>query len=181
MCPEAKNLSAYFDGELSDSRRADVENHLEGCPACRAALDIFDSQRAFLQTGPPETTGREERIQRFWRYAGTSRLNRFPVPRRISVPLPLAVAAMLVLAAATVFNFIRFEGNSRPGIIVLDSRPQAPTMVSFTITPGELDNFFTVLEGGVQGDEIIRELPAGLPVSRFGDPMIIRSASEGAP
>jgi len=181
MCPEAKTLSAYFDGELAESARAGVESHLKGCPACRAALDIFNAQRAFLLADSSDISGRDDRIQRFWRYAGTARLNRLPAPRRISVPLPLAVAAMLVLAVATVFNFVRFDGNSRPGIIVLDSRPQAPTMVTFTITPGELDNFFEVLEGGVQGDEIIHELPAGVPVSRFGDPMIIRSASEGAP
>jgi len=31
-------LTAYLDGALSDQRRRDFEEHLEGCEGCRAAL-----------------------------------------------------------------------------------------------------------------------------------------------
>lgn len=34
-----KDLGQYFDGEVSDERRREVEAHLEDCGDCRAALD----------------------------------------------------------------------------------------------------------------------------------------------
>ena len=39
-CTEAvDNVTAYLEGELSPSRRASLEEHLAGCPACRAYLE----------------------------------------------------------------------------------------------------------------------------------------------
>ncbi|MCK5734916.1 MAG: hypothetical protein KAH21_00505, partial [Spirochaetaceae bacterium] len=67
--------------------------------------------------------------------------------------------------------------------VLVEALPQSPTVVSFTISPGELDDFFAVLEGvQVSNDDSIHVLPAEFPVSRFGDPLIIRPNNfEGAP
>lgn len=49
---EAADLAAYLDGGLGDARRADVEAHLAGCPACRAELaEVFE-----ILTGHPDTS-----------------------------------------------------------------------------------------------------------------------------
>jgi hypothetical protein len=37
-CPDAAELSAFFEGRLDESRRADVIAHLADCAECRAAL-----------------------------------------------------------------------------------------------------------------------------------------------
>ena len=45
-------LSAYHDGELSRSRRQQVETHLQDCPSCRAELETLQGLSALLQTDP---------------------------------------------------------------------------------------------------------------------------------
>ena len=35
------SLTEYLDGALKEDQRARIEQHLEGCPGCRAALDQF--------------------------------------------------------------------------------------------------------------------------------------------
>lgn len=178
MCPEASMLSAYFDGELDESAKNSVEGHCDECPACQATLDLFASQRALIQADISVIAGNPDRLDDFWKYVGKSRLSRIHGPRRINVPLPLAVAAALVLAAVTVLNFLPLGRNSMPDVVVVDSRPQAPTVVSLTISPGELDDFFAVLEGSqLSAADAIHTLPAELPVARFGDPLIVRPAS----
>ena len=177
MCPEASLLSAYFDNELSGSGKDSVERHLRNCPACRATLELFASQRELMHSDIPVIEENPDRLSHFWDYVGKSRLSRIYGPHRITIPLPLAVAAALALAVVTVLNFLPFGGRNMPDVLVVDSRPQAPTVVSFTISPGELDDFFAVLEGiDVSPGIAIHTLPAELPVARFGDPLIVRPA-----
>lgn len=178
MCPEASMLSAYFDGELNESANNSVESHCKECPACRATLDLFASQRELMRSDIPVIAENADRLEDFWKYVGKSRLGRIHGPRNINIPLPLAVAAALVLVAVSVLNFLPLGRNSMPELVVVDSRPQAPTVVSFTISPGELDDFFAVLEGTqLSSADTIHTLPAELPVARFGDPLIVRPAS----
>lgn len=178
MCPEASMLSAYFDGELNELATKSVESHCSECPACRATLDLFAYQRELMRSDIPVIAGNSDRLENFWKYVGKSRLSRIHGPRRINIPLPLAVAAGLVLAAVTVLNFLPLGRRSMPEVVVVDSRPLAPTVVSFTISPGELDDFFAVLEGTqLSAADAIHTLPAELPVARFGDPLIVRPAS----
>ena len=54
-CPNNLRLSAYYDGELDESGRAEVERHLRVCPACEGELSrlgemsrLLTSQRAPL-------------------------------------------------------------------------------------------------------------------------------------
>jgi len=183
MCPESSMLSAYFDNELNEVQKKIIENHLQSCPACRATLDLFNTQREMIKQDIPEIPENPERLNEFWTYVGKSRLSRIHGPRRIAVPMPLAVAAILALALTTVLNFLPLgEKKSRDMPLVVDSLPQTPTVVSFTISPGELDDFFAVLEGSqVSNSDSIHVLPSELPVSRFGDPLIVRPDSfEGA-
>ncbi len=50
-------LGAYLDGELSDERRAWVENHLAGCPDCRKELDELRALSNLLHAVPAPATG----------------------------------------------------------------------------------------------------------------------------
>jgi anti-sigma factor RsiW len=45
-------LPAYHDGELSRSRRLQVETHLQDCPSCRAELEALQGLSALLQADP---------------------------------------------------------------------------------------------------------------------------------
>jgi len=184
MCPEASILSAFFDNELSGSQKESVENHIRNCPACRATLDLFQSQRELMHQDILDFPEKTDRLDEFWTYVGKSRISRIHGPRRVSVPMPLAVAAAAALAFVTVLNFLPIGDRKTSEIpLVAESLPQSPTVVSFTISPGELDDFFAVLEGvQVSNSEVIHTLPSEIPVARFGDPLIIRSNSfERAP
>ena len=184
MCPEASMLSAYFDNELNGSQKESVENHLLSCPACRATLELFQSQRDEMRQDSSVFSENPDRLNEFWTYVGKSRISRIHGPRRIAVPLPLAVAAALALALVSILNFLPIGGSkASDDPVIVEALPQTPTVVSFTISPGELDDFFAVLEGTrVSNADSIHMLPSEFPVSRFGDPLIIRSDSfEGAP
>ncbi len=177
-------LSACFDNELNGSQKETVENHLLTCPACRATMELFQSQREIMRRDIPVLPENPERLNEFWTYVGKSRISRIHGPRRIAVPLPLAVAAALALALVSVLNFLPIGGRKASAVpVVVEALPQSPTVVSFTISPGELDDFFAVLEGTqVSNADSIHMLPSDFPVARFGDPLIIRSDSfEGAP
>jgi anti-sigma factor RsiW len=46
-------VSAFLDGELTPSERAEADAHLAGCPACRAELASTASMRALMRGLPP--------------------------------------------------------------------------------------------------------------------------------
>jgi len=182
MCPDARTLSAYFDGEITENRREEMDRHIAECPACRATLREFEAQRRYLRSAAAPGLPGDADLDHFWSYVGRSRLHRVRGPRRISVPLPLAAAAVLALVVVSVLNFLPLGRGGMPDVVVVDSRPQAPTVVSFTVTPADLDDFFAMLEGEGAGDDAIHTLPEELPVARFGEPLMVRPASlEGAP
>jgi anti-sigma factor RsiW len=54
--PVVEWLGAYQDGALSDERRAWVEEHLRGCPACRQELDALSALSNLLQAEPAMTS-----------------------------------------------------------------------------------------------------------------------------
>ncbi len=45
-------LGAYYDGELPEARRQQVEEHLSGCPTCRAELEELRKLSSLLQEAP---------------------------------------------------------------------------------------------------------------------------------
>lgn len=48
-CPGKENLSAYYDGELSDLEQRDVGDHLNNCADCRLLLSDFQRTSVQLQ------------------------------------------------------------------------------------------------------------------------------------
>src|SRR5512136_618477 len=56
-------LGAYHDGELEESRRRQVETHLQSCESCRAELGRLQALAHLLQAGPlPEGLTPPERF-----------------------------------------------------------------------------------------------------------------------
>jgi anti-sigma factor RsiW len=50
-CAEDSRLQAYFDGELDAVAAAQIEQHLEGCPDCRALLADLERTRGLIRGG----------------------------------------------------------------------------------------------------------------------------------
>ena len=91
----ADDLTALLDGALDPGRRAEVEGHLSGCPACRAERDLIASALsavAALPPPPPPAPGFEQRF-----YARLAR----EAPRRRSLLEWLAAHPFRWLVPAT--------------------------------------------------------------------------------
>jgi len=56
-CPDVRELSAYVDGELSETRRQRVEDHLSRCFNCTAALQEMRRLRAIFTSLPVRQVG----------------------------------------------------------------------------------------------------------------------------
>ncbi len=95
-CREIKRkLSAYQDGELADSQRAQVELHLKGCPDCAAALQQLNQLWEFM--GNVETI---ESAPYFWtRFAQRWQERTQPKPswRPIFIPFQKLSFSVLVI------------------------------------------------------------------------------------
>lgn len=177
MCPDPATLSAWFDDETGDSESETIRKHLEGCPACRATVDLFSQRRQLLKADGPADIG-SDRLEKFWTFVGQNRIQKVSAPRRLSVPIPLAAAAALAFTLAVLMNFLNIGGRDLPDVVVVEKPTPVPTVVSLTISPGELDEFFAILEGDstVSNDGLV-VLPSELPFSLFGEPQMVRPAS----
>jgi anti-sigma factor RsiW len=51
-CPLDNHLQAYFDGELDESRRSELELHLRDCPSCTAELARLQAISRMIASAP---------------------------------------------------------------------------------------------------------------------------------
>jgi len=51
-CPSSEQLSAFLDDEVSDSRRAEMQEHLRVCPMCAAELERMKSVSRVVSESP---------------------------------------------------------------------------------------------------------------------------------
>jgi anti-sigma factor RsiW len=56
-CPTSQQLSAFLDGEVEETRRAEIEEHLRDCPACAAELDRLQAVSRLLNSGLSNSAG----------------------------------------------------------------------------------------------------------------------------
>ena len=102
-------LSDYLDGELPADERYAVESHLAGCDECAAVLEDLRRVVARAQSLPPRppradlwdsVSARIEPRGRISRVTSLPSLTPFTAkaPRRISITLPQALAASIVIA-----------------------------------------------------------------------------------
>jgi anti-sigma factor RsiW len=51
-CPSSEQLSAFLDDEVSDSRRAEMQEHLRICPMCAAEIEQIKSLSLVVSESP---------------------------------------------------------------------------------------------------------------------------------
>jgi len=105
-----EQLSAYLDGELTEDETQEVDEHLEGCEACRQELSRLERTVLMVRRLP------KEKAPSALASAVAERIRAVPVPappqRRAlwSVPTTLAAAAVLLLACVIMLKV-------RPGTV----------------------------------------------------------------
>jgi len=116
-------LSAYLDGELPQTERAEVEAHVAGCSSCEALLDDFRAMAAIAtrEEPPPVPTDLRSRIRLKVGLAGAGRTRQ----RRFRLEysrMGIAAAAVIVLA----IGLWATRWDTAPPQTPLIDRPTAP-------------------------------------------------------
>ena len=198
MCPDPQLLSIYMDGELPEPWKEKLESHLTQCSGCREKLESFNrlfektdasaqlapSERAPSERAPSEREMMEAAKDRVWQnlqpLIGEGNTRRLLPPqtdiwrRRISIPLPAAAAAAIVLAVlaalwvrggqvrsiepASHMNMVLAAEEDMPGIIPADMN----SVLQYLNTDGT--------------DIIILRLPESRNFISSGEPAIIKAA-----
>jgi len=190
MCPDSQLLSIYVDDELPSPWNEKMDVHLKECPACREKVEKFKQLRELINKDASAKKTNEEELQKskekIWRRIEEKR--RFvPYPgiwqRRISIPLPLAAAAAIIIALMVIF----FSGRGQilnNGIAGKKANPDERSNFILAaeeeipeIIPAATDLNGVLQYLGADGSEIIiLKLPESKHFSRSGEPAIIRAA-----
>jgi len=101
MCPDNQVLSAYLDGEVPSPWKEQVEERLQHDEECRRRYERLRAVREMVSGDLDlDVAGSRERV---WQRLQEADLEQHAIPvwrRRITLPLPAAVAAGVVLLFA---------------------------------------------------------------------------------
>ncbi len=144
-------LAAYLDGELSPSEATLVEEHVERCPECAelrdriAALPPLDLPRldpeaeeriwARMDAALEQAWDRRE-VERPPSAARTLRERLFGGLRmgKLSIPVPVAAAYLLLIAGLTAWNLVTYY-KVQNLTVALEDRPVAAPVVTEPAAP----------------------------------------------
>ncbi|MDR0497396.1 MAG: zf-HC2 domain-containing protein [Treponema sp.] len=189
MCPNRQMLSLYYDGELPSPWKEKMEVHLESCPECRALLSGYRRIGEYLQDVPKKAiTGeiQNERIlaaqERVWkklspptRTQTKAGLRLTGVWRRnVTLPLPVAAAAILVIIVSFAIMGTRSQNQPPPQNVIantglgLDDQGMLPIQ--------DMTGVLQYLSSQDYGDFMVIRLPDSRTFSRTGEPALINAA-----
>jgi len=191
LCPDRQLLSVYFDGELPSPWKEKMESHIAVCPQCARRLEAYRrvSRAPAEDTFAKEAEAAKERVwrkleQRTGITAGTaSGSTAWPKivrgeavwRRHISVPLPAAVAAAVVLFAALALVItLRITGSTESSGMTLAAETEfdAPGIIPVS----DMEDVMQYLSSRDNGEIIILRLPESRNFVNYGEPAIIKAA-----
>ena len=176
MCPDRQLLSLHLDGEMPSPWKEKLESHLASCPACSSALDAYRGVSRAVSSVPSD--GLEAAKARIWKnLAGLSAVPaaRTPSPwrRRIAVPLPAAVAAVLAVALLSAGGMgLASAGRGSENMVAVAQSPQ-----NLAVPVSDIGSVLRYLESqDSAGDIVIIRLPEAANFYSSGEPTLIRAA-----
>lgn len=174
MCPDEEVLSAYVDGELSDTWKTRVQEHLSMCSRCAGIVDEYVSIRETLREADIAVT--DDMIERAYheimarrKVEGADSFWR----RKILLPLPIAAAAAVLLLAAAAALFIAGGFSSSRQSLASSSEVILPQEEGEIKT---LEDVLRVFESQNAHIEIFIQLPEDRGAPRMGEPVLVREA-----
>jgi len=193
MCPDPQLLSIYVDGELPSPWKEKMEEHFSQCSGCGEKLDnlkrlqeLFKKDAADAEgsdSGEQEQKFMEEAKARIWRKLESRRRFKRSAglwQRRLSVPLPAAAAAAVIIALLAGLwlrdGRVRNSGFAQqpaqePLNFILAAEDEMPGIIPAADISGVLQ--YLASDGT---DVIILRLPESRNFSRTGEPAIVRAA-----
>ncbi|MDR2924061.1 MAG: zf-HC2 domain-containing protein [Treponema sp.] len=180
-CPDRQWLSVYCDNEMDSPWKEKMESHIAGCAEC--AEKLAEYRKISLALAPAEDEFPGEAQQRVLRKLETSGLYpaygnrpawRPPVwKRRVSIPVPAAAAAVLLLIAFASLWITRSPEKAEPANMAITAEPEIlPDIIPFS----GMESVLQYLGGTDTGDILILKLPESRNFASYGEPAIIRAA-----
>jgi len=175
MCPDRQLLSVYLDGELPSPWREKLESHLATCSACAEHLELFRA------VGKGADAPSAERIDaaktRVWRNIAGLEIARRPTDRgwrrKLVLPLPAAVAAVLVVASAAAF----VGGPVLAGVSKDRALARISSDVQGAIPVSDMAGVLSYLDAQDAATNIvIIQLPESQSFTPSGEPSFVRAA-----
>ena len=182
MCPERQLLSVYFDGELPTPWKEKMEAHIAGCAQCAHKLDEYRRNSLTPAVDAAAVDAAQDRVWQRLESRMEQPVHRFmPAAarggelwrRRVSIPLPAAAAALLVIAAALLW-FVRSPGKAQTPIMSIASETDFD--MPGIIPVSNMEDVLQYLGAGDAGEMLILRLPESRNFANYGEPAIIRAA-----
>ncbi len=177
MCPDAKIISAFLDGEIDPPWDRTIANHLASCERCRATLEALEGTRQALHAVLPENL--REPMERVRRGILSGILPpSAPIPawrRRVEVPLPLAVTAALAVIALGIGLAVMLA-RSNVGYIRVTRAPAGGVEYQFAYPYDKVESLLKSVGGNAANSEDVLTLPKDVKLVPVGAPSISTEA-----
>ncbi len=197
MCPDRQMLSVYLDNELPSPWKEKMEAHVSQCTECQKLLKqyqfVSNAVHPENNLTEPRIDSAEERAQeraqkRVWEnlslldFGEKKRISQ-KWNRSVSLPLPAAAAAALVIAFMAAFIGNTFSRSQNVNTIAsLDAQPvfsanEAAFEARNMITSADLARIIQYLDEQEKGSNMmIINLPETEDFTISGEPALIRAA-----
>jgi anti-sigma factor RsiW len=177
MCPDREILSAWLDGEIDSPWDRALEEHVGSCPDCRARLERLEGvRRSLLEAPMPDWRPAMERVRSSLVSRGLASEKAAPVwRRRVSMPIPLAVAAavlMILLAGALTVSVIR----SSFGMVRITRQGSGSTEIRIAAPVSDLESLLRSIDKDAGSLEDVILLPKNVLLSSRGEPLMGKEA-----
>ena len=177
MCPDHEILSAFVDGEIPLPWAREIENHVAGCPRCRAVLAGLRATRRLLrEESAEEWKAPMERVRQRILSQTVPLTRRVPVWRqRLSVPAPLAMlaAALLVTLGVALAMLI---ARSDMGYVRITKAPAGGTEYQFAIPYDRVESLLKSVGGSEANIESVMTLPKNVKLVPVSEPRMGKAA-----
>ena len=186
VCPDRQLLSVYFDGEMPSPWKEKMEAHIAGCPACARRLEAYRRVSLGRAAAPAESGAARERV---WQKleqrmvvgvspARTARWGAAALPavwrRNVSIPLPAAAAAVVLIAALAFLAALRV--TSTEGISGMTFASDTELETPGVIPVADMEDVLQYLGSRDNGEIIILRLPESRNFVNYSEPAIVRAA-----
>ncbi|GAB1432866.1 hypothetical protein MASR2M29_14910 [Spirochaetota bacterium] len=176
MCPNHELLSAWLDDEIPSPWKENMARHIEGCKSCEAVVaklmsvrEAFAADAADLDAISDKAKNRtyEKLEYRLHKPFGSNR-----AIKRLYIPIPMAMAAILAIAVLGFALLASQRRNSELRMAVLMAQ-EASSLVSSGLGIETVIDFVSRQNGAVN---ININLPSDVFGSARGEPVIIKEA-----